>query len=269
MGSNLCCWKKSSVTGSDFAGPSCNQVNFQPISVPGEEAVICESPDVRPSPLSMKSDPDSGSSQQGSLILDTIDPSTNIQCDEDKESVGSSTSIPGLVSSSSLSSLDLSLALEESETEHEITVDEAAEEMEEGDEDMAIRVDLLSGDLMMRVVVSVFYGSMVGAHQMDDIMTRLYEYYQESEDTTHEAAPPLGSPQIEALERREIKEEEISRFSRCPICLESFTGGVEVTLLACPCSHPGHTVCLTHWLRMKGSCPVCRDRLTSVRDTQE
>uniref|UniRef100_A0A6T6C4K2 RING-type E3 ubiquitin transferase n=1 Tax=Compsopogon caeruleus TaxID=31354 RepID=A0A6T6C4K2_9RHOD len=42
----------------------------------------------------------------------------------------------------------------------------------------------------------------------------------------------------------------------CPICMESYVASEELRLL--PCLHGFHVNCVDSWLRLKGTCPVCR-----------
>ena len=41
----------------------------------------------------------------------------------------------------------------------------------------------------------------------------------------------------------------------CPICINDFAAGADVTVLVC--GHFFHPGCLTPWLQRHGSCPVC------------
>jgi hypothetical protein len=44
--------------------------------------------------------------------------------------------------------------------------------------------------------------------------------------------------------------------NECPICLEEFSIGQEVTELSC--HHPFHRDCLTLWVQENHTCPLCR-----------
>jgi hypothetical protein len=43
---------------------------------------------------------------------------------------------------------------------------------------------------------------------------------------------------------------------RCCICISSF--GLDETVEVLPCNHAFHEQCLTSWLNLRDSCPVCR-----------
>lgn len=73
------------------------------------------------------------------------------------------------------------------------------------------------------------------------------------------APAPASNASIEALkvvtdDRQEKSEEE------CTICLERlFTEeNKETVVKEMPCGHMYHGECIEHWLRIHGSCPLCR-----------
>ena len=57
----------------------------------------------------------------------------------------------------------------------------------------------------------------------------------------------------------------------CPICSEDYSVGEKVTQL--PCSHVYHKLCVSDWLEMKETCPICRfdisNRIPTVAEIQE
>lgn len=44
--------------------------------------------------------------------------------------------------------------------------------------------------------------------------------------------------------------------SECPICLHSFRVGDRLSSL--PCCHVHHHTCLSEWLHIRASCPMCK-----------
>ena len=42
----------------------------------------------------------------------------------------------------------------------------------------------------------------------------------------------------------------------CPVCQDDFVEGVETIVL--PCKHIFHPDCILNWLKLNGTCPVCR-----------
>ena len=47
----------------------------------------------------------------------------------------------------------------------------------------------------------------------------------------------------------------------CNVCLENFNAG-QITMKL-DCGHYFHEKCITHWLKMRNTCPVCRHELES------
>uniref|UniRef100_A0A8C5WJ51 RING-type domain-containing protein n=1 Tax=Leptobrachium leishanense TaxID=445787 RepID=A0A8C5WJ51_9ANUR len=55
----------------------------------------------------------------------------------------------------------------------------------------------------------------------------------------------------------------------CAVCLEDFKVKEELGL--CPCNHAFHSKCLTKWLEVRNSCPMCNKMIsvTSLRPSLE
>lgn len=47
--------------------------------------------------------------------------------------------------------------------------------------------------------------------------------------------------------------------NKCSICLENYDQDNRCLLL--PCDHLFHVICSANWIRVKESCPLCRDRI--------
>ena len=80
--------------------------------------------------------------------------------------------------------------------------------------------------------------------------------------------PPLPEGQLEANEHH-IQQLPTHRISdddtlpeharQCAICFEEITKGALRMIL--PCFHGFHTDCCTQWLRINGSCPICKQKI--------
>ncbi|XP_009759432.1 E3 ubiquitin-protein ligase MPSR1 [Nicotiana sylvestris] len=69
--------------------------------------------------------------------------------------------------------------------------------------------------------------------------------------------PPASKASIEALLNVEICEN-----GECVICLEEWgVGGGDVVVKEMPCKHRFHGNCIEKWLKIHGSCPVCRYKM--------
>lgn len=83
--------------------------------------------------------------------------------------------------------------------------------------------------------------------------------------------PPASEPTIDALPTVKITSEHLTNdTSQCTVCMEDFIVGGEANEL--PCKHIYHKNCITPWLRLHNSCPICRRELppvTTVTDSQE
>ncbi|XP_074328996.1 uncharacterized protein LOC141666733 [Apium graveolens] len=65
--------------------------------------------------------------------------------------------------------------------------------------------------------------------------------------------PPASKASIEAMPSVETKEND-----ECVICLDEFLGGLAKEM---PCKHKFHGECVEKWLKINGSCPVCRYKM--------
>ncbi|GFZ49583.1 hypothetical protein JCM24511_07703 [Saitozyma sp. JCM 24511] len=79
---------------------------------------------------------------------------------------------------------------------------------------------------------------------------------------------PASDVVIEGLPRFKVDEKalEQSQFKDCPVCKDDFEIGDEVMRI--PCAHIFHVDCLQPWLKVNGSCPVCRFSLVPAEGNE-
>lgn len=70
---------------------------------------------------------------------------------------------------------------------------------------------------------------------------------------TPDGPPPASKASIEAMPSVETKEDD-----ECVICFDEFMGGLAKEM---PCKHKFHGECVEKWLKINGSCPVCRYKM--------
>ncbi|CAH8306335.1 unnamed protein product [Eruca vesicaria subsp. sativa] len=73
--------------------------------------------------------------------------------------------------------------------------------------------------------------------------------------------PPASKSAIEALPRVEISDCHVSAEESCAVCTEVFEAESEAREM--PCKHIFHDDCITPWLSIRNSCPVCRFELAA------
>ncbi|KAJ2509716.1 hypothetical protein H4217_008207 [Coemansia sp. RSA 1939] len=93
-----------------------------------------------------------------------------------------------------------------------------------------------------------------GQNSLDDIITNLMD-----QNPGANSQPPASDESISKLPRRRVTAEEVDRKLDCGICMDEYNKDEEVVEL--PCKHIYHKDCIEHWLKMNGTCPVCRTRI--------
>lgn len=99
-----------------------------------------------------------------------------------------------------------------------------------------------------------------GEGGLDTIITQLLN------QLTNTGPPPATEEQVINLPLVKINEEEFEKKVECSICMEDFRLHEEAKKL--PCKHYFHEPCITEWLKLHGTCPVCRKDLTGEDTSQ-
>ncbi|CAJ0628548.1 7176_t:CDS:10 [Entrophospora sp. SA101] len=90
-----------------------------------------------------------------------------------------------------------------------------------------------------------------GSSAWDNIITQLMEL-----QSGRQAPPPATEEVIEALPKTKISKKQVEEQLSCPVCKDEFN--IEEEAISLPCSHAFHEDCIKPWLKMNGTCPVCR-----------
>ncbi|KAJ3156428.1 hypothetical protein HDU89_004210 [Geranomyces variabilis] len=96
-----------------------------------------------------------------------------------------------------------------------------------------------------------------GQRGLDDIITQLME-----QTGQRNAPPPASEDLISSLPEVKITKADMAAHADCSVCQDEYTEGEAVTAL--PCKHLFHGACIEHWLKVNGTCPVCRHSLVSA-----
>ncbi|PVU88673.1 hypothetical protein BB560_006347 [Smittium megazygosporum] len=90
-----------------------------------------------------------------------------------------------------------------------------------------------------------------GPNGLDDIITQLMEQAQ-----NQNAPPPSSEELISNLPRKTLTEESPEIVKECGICMEQYAPTEVLVFL--DCHHEFHEDCIVKWLRVNGTCPICR-----------
>ncbi|RGB43914.1 hypothetical protein C1646_737618 [Rhizophagus diaphanus] len=98
---------------------------------------------------------------------------------------------------------------------------------------------------------------------LDNIITQLME-----QQAGRQAPPPATDEIIENLPKSKItKKQVVEEQLGCPVCKDEFQIDEEAVYL--PCTHTFHYDCIKPWLKMNGTCPVCRYSLISQERNEQ
>ncbi|KAL5005144.1 hypothetical protein ScPMuIL_018600 [Solemya velum] len=98
-----------------------------------------------------------------------------------------------------------------------------------------------------------------GIGGLDSIITQLLNQLDGS------GPQPAEKEKIEALPTVKITQEQVDKRLQCSVCMEDFNVDEDVRQL--PCDHHYHNDCIVPWLKLHGTCPVCRKDLNGVDST--
>lgn len=99
-----------------------------------------------------------------------------------------------------------------------------------------------------------------GAGGLDTIITQLLNQLENT------GPPPATEQQLFNLPVVKINDEEFEKKVECAICMEDFNLHEEAKKL--PCKHYFHEPCISEWLKLHGTCPVCRKNLNGEDTSQ-
>ncbi|KAE8663154.1 Vacuolar ATP synthase catalytic subunit-related / V-ATPase-related / vacuolar proton pump-related [Hibiscus syriacus] len=99
------------------------------------------------------------------------------------------------------------------------------------------------------LIVHASFGDYLMGHGWD----LLLQYLSEN-DMNHHGVPPALKEAIEAIPNVTVDD-----ILHCSVCLEDIEIGSETKEM--PCKHKFHSGCITPWLELHSSCPVCRYKL--------
>ncbi|KAJ0174965.1 hypothetical protein K1T71_009106 [Dendrolimus kikuchii] len=92
-----------------------------------------------------------------------------------------------------------------------------------------------------------------GGEGLDAVVTQLLGQLENS------GPPPLPRDQIASIPSVPVTEEQAAANTSCSICWENFLLGENVSRLEC--EHVFHSVCISPWLQLHATCPICRRSL--------
>ncbi|EPZ32439.1 hypothetical protein ROZALSC1DRAFT_30305 [Rozella allomycis CSF55] len=132
---------------------------------------------------------------------------------------------------------------------------------------------VLAGDTFLSFFNQLFGGSEVignfgdyvfSQNALDQVITRLME-----QQGNRNAPPPANIDIISNLPtfkflKNETKDDE----NECSVCKEMFQDGEMIKKIP-NCSHIFHADCLDPWLKLHGTCPVCRFEVFKLNNSNE
>lgn len=102
-----------------------------------------------------------------------------------------------------------------------------------------------------------------GSTGFDNIISQLME-----QQAGRQAPPPATEEIINNLPTTKISKKQVAEEQLdCPVCKDEFN--VDEEVLSLPCTHCFHKDCVARWLKVSGTCPVCRYSLVNQGNSQQ
>ncbi|KAI8362645.1 hypothetical protein BD560DRAFT_404406 [Blakeslea trispora] len=95
---------------------------------------------------------------------------------------------------------------------------------------------------------------------LDNIITQLME-----QAGSASAPPPAPEQVIDSLPKRSLTDKEKTQEIDCAVCKDNFEPTEQVIEL--PCLHIFHDDCIKPWLKLNGTCPVCRHSVVPEQES--
>ncbi|KOB78684.1 Uncharacterized protein OBRU01_01935 [Operophtera brumata] len=92
-----------------------------------------------------------------------------------------------------------------------------------------------------------------GGEGLDAVVTQLLGQLENT------GPPPLPTEQIATIPSEEITAAQVEANMSCSVCWDTFTLGETVSRLEC--THIFHPACISPWLQLHATCPICRRSL--------
>ncbi|XP_026326186.1 E3 ubiquitin-protein ligase RNF115-like [Hyposmocoma kahamanoa] len=92
-----------------------------------------------------------------------------------------------------------------------------------------------------------------GGEGLDAVVTQLLGQLENA------GPPPLPRDQIAAIPNEPVTAEQAATNTSCSVCWEAFTIGETISRL--DCGHIFHSTCISPWLQLHATCPICRRSL--------
>lgn len=99
-----------------------------------------------------------------------------------------------------------------------------------------------------------------GSNGLDTIITQLLNQLENT------GPPPASDDQLKNLPQIVITQQDVDKSAQCAICMEDFN--LNETAKKLPCKHLFHEPCVNEWLKLHGTCPVCRKNLNGEDTSQ-
>lgn len=78
--------------------------------------------------------------------------------------------------------------------------------------------------------------------------------------------PPVSQRRLAEIPKVTVTTEHTSTNTQCSVCFDEFQVNTSDVVRKLPCNHLFHEKCIFPWLRINGTCPVCRASLNQNSD---
>ncbi|KAM7523303.1 hypothetical protein LguiA_013205 [Lonicera macranthoides] len=104
--------------------------------------------------------------------------------------------------------------------------------------------------------------------RLGSMLERTFNQYREAMIQPIQSTTPIAPLLVKSLRNIRITSSNLKLYSDgCTICTNSFL--INDKTIRLPCQHVYHKDCVVEWLNMSNTCPLCRDKLPSEKNSTE
>jgi hypothetical protein len=117
-----------------------------------------------------------------------------------------------------------------------------------------------NNNLIMDIITDNIISNLLGFTESFIMINRVPSQHDENPPVEQNVIDRLKHFKMDKIYCKKKEEEDKIEFPKCTICLIEISEGMDC--ISMPCEHIFHDKCVTHWLKIHNTCPLCRYELS-------